>query len=201
MTMRQFILHANLLAMLLIMSAAPSYSRTLADETLTSSVVVNNVRFDAAITIGDTSVPLKGAALFEWIKFDVYTGAFYAPADARGSAGMLAIDTPRALILHYHRPIKARDFIKSGEHFLKKNPTVNLEKMRPSLDKINAAYRDVRKGDEYKLVYEPGQGTTLFLNNVSLVKINDAEFARAYFGIWLSDHSLDSELATALRGE
>jgi hypothetical protein len=44
----------------------------------------------------------------------------------------------------------------------------------------------------------PGRGTTVSLNGEPLVEVEGADFARAYFGIWLGDDPMDRGLRKAL---
>ena len=69
---------------------------------------------------------------------------------------------------------------------------------RPSLDRINALYRDVKPGDRYSLTYLPGRGTELALNGEPLGLIAGSDFASAYFSIWLGPKPLDAALKAQL---
>jgi hypothetical protein len=61
-----------------------------------------------------------------------------------------------------------------------------------------AAYRDVKPGDRYALTYIPGSGTELSFNGSPLVVIDGADFAAAYFSIWLGKRPLDPGLKDKL---
>ncbi|MFM8357803.1 MAG: chalcone isomerase family protein, partial [Verrucomicrobiota bacterium] len=67
-------------------------------------------------------------------------------------------------------------------------------------DRLNRAYRDIRPGDRYTLTYLPGRGTTLRLNDTELVTIEGADFAGAYFRIWLGDDPISPALRDQLLG-
>ena len=69
-----------------------------------------------------------------------------------------------------------------------------LAKLRSRIDLINAIYQDVKPGDRYALTYLPGRGTELALNGTPLTVIEGADFAAAYFGIWLGRDSIDDRL-------
>jgi hypothetical protein len=63
---------------------------------------------------------------------------------------------------------------------------------------MNAAYRGVAPGDRYALVYAPGSGTTLLWNGEERVTISGADFAAAYFAIWLGHDPVDESLRRRL---
>jgi hypothetical protein len=75
------------------------------------------------------------------------------------------------------------------------------EALRARIQAINALYRDVEPGDRYALSYAPGHGTELALNGEVLGRIPGADFAAAYFAIWLGDDPIDAPLRTQLLSE
>ena len=74
----------------------------------------------------------------------------------------------------------------------------SLAPLRDRIDRMNAAYRDVEPGDRYALTYVPGQGTELALNGKPLVRIPGADFAKAYFAIWLGPDPADEKFKRQL---
>ncbi|NBD38009.1 MAG: hypothetical protein GVY10_05525 [Verrucomicrobia bacterium] len=128
-----------------------------------------------------------GTGTFKWMFFKVYDGAYYQDAD-RLEAGALD-DVAKRLVLVYNRGITAGQFRKSGNEFVRRNVGERTyEELSERLARLNAAYEDVEKGDSYALTYAPGKGTTLALNGEDLVTIEGADFASAYFSIWLGDN-------------
>lgn len=58
-----------------------------------------------------------------------------------------------------------------------------------------------KEGDSYAITYNPAQGELcLFFNERLLGTITDPAFARAYFGIWLSDDSVSERFTDELLG-
>jgi hypothetical protein len=73
-----------------------------------------------------------------------------------------------------------------------------MESLRDRLDRIDRAYQDVRPGDRYALTYVPGRGTELSYNGKPLTVIEGADFAAAYFSIWLGEKPIDDGLKNEL---
>ena len=73
-----------------------------------------------------------------------------------------------------------------------------MAQLRPRLDQMNALYETVNPGDRYALTYVPGLGTELTLNGRRKGIIPGADFAAAYFRIWLGDQSIDAALRDQL---
>jgi hypothetical protein len=96
---------------------------------------------------------------------------------------------------------RGADFGKAGDEILKRNVDGRtFAILRPRLDRINSLYRDVKPGDRYALTYVPGVGTQLALNGTEIGVIDGADFARAYFRIWLGEDPIDIRLRDQLIG-
>jgi len=155
---------------------------------------VENVTFADNVSIGGTPVPLRNAALLRYLKFiKAYVAALYVPEGVKSEEILSGV--PKRLEINYLVSIKGSDFGKGAEPTLQLNLTpAELAKLRSRIDRINAIYRDVKPGDRYALTYLPGRGTELALNGTPLVVIEGADFATAYFGIWLGRDSIDDKL-------
>ena len=158
------------------------------------ALTIENVTFADSIQAGPAKLSLHNAALLRYLKFiKAYVAALYLPEGVK-SEDVLS-DVPKRLELNYLVSIKGPDFGKGAEPTLKLNQTpAELARLRSRIDRINAIYRDVKPGDRYALTYLPGRGTELALNGTPLVVIEGADFAAAYFGIWLGRASIDDKL-------
>ena len=141
-----------------------------------------------------------GEGSFRWFFIRVYDGVLYLDEAAPG-ADPLA-DVAKRLELAYAVDISADDFRQSGDDILRQTlDAAAWEQLQPRLSTLNAAYRAVQKGDRYSLTYIPGKGTTLALNGEPLVTIEGADFARAYFSIWLGENAVKSSFREDLLGK
>ena len=61
-----------------------------------------------------------------------------------------------------------------------------------------AAFPDVKKGDRITDVHKPGFGATFLTNGKPSGEVRDPEFARLFFGIWLSPNTSQPQLRQAL---
>jgi len=172
-----------LLLALLFIFPSPSHALT-----------VENITFADSTTIGEKPVPLRNAALLRYLKFiKAYVVALYLPEGVK--AEEVLSDVPKRLELSYLVSIKGPDFDKGAAPVLERNQTpAELAKLQGRIDRINAAYKDVKSGDRYSLTYLPGRGTELALNGTPLTVIEGADFAAAYFGIWLGREPIDEKL-------
>ncbi len=120
--------------------------------------------------------------------FKVYDAALYLPPGA-GPENALD-DAPRHLEISYLRSISRDDFIGAANDMLaaQHDPRV-IDSIKEGIDRINALYQDVRKGDRYSLTYLPGSGTYLKFNGETKGIIEGSDFARIYFSIWLGENN------------
>jgi hypothetical protein len=143
-------------------------------------------------------LPLCGQGLLEWAGFlDIYTAAFYL--DAEALERWPGIKGRAALEILYDYGFKASELAEGADAILKKQLSPEaLSSLETQTESLHRAYRDVKPGDRYRLSYIPEIGSRLELNGELLVTVPGEEFASAYFGIWLGDRGIDSELAEEL---
>lgn len=163
-----------------------------------ATVRVGEVAFAPEVTDGETRLELAGAGLFRWrwlVK--VYAAAHYA---APGGAAPEA-DVARRLEFSYLMPIEREGFGRAADQLLARSLGPGaLASLRGRLDRLHAAYVDVAPGDRYTLTYLPGRGTELRHNGRTLALVEGADFARAYFSIWLGEAPIDEGLRDRLLG-
>lgn len=166
-----------------------------------AALTVEGVTFQESVSIHNKQIPIRGAALLRWLNiFKVYVAALYLPeSDAPNDA---LADIPKRLEISYLVSIPGPDFGKGAEAILERNNSPEaLARLRDRIDQLNAVYRDVKPGDRYALTYVPGQGTELSYNGQPLITIQGADFAAAYFGIWLGKDPIDLKMRSRLINE
>jgi hypothetical protein len=156
--------------------------------------VVQGVAFAERVQAGDLPLRLHNAALLRYLKIiKAYVAALYLPEGVPPER--VLSDVPKRLEISYLVSIKGGDFGKGAAPVLERNQTpAELARLWSRIERINAVYQDVREGDRYALTYLPGRGTELALNGTPLTVIEGADFAAAYFGIWLGREPLDATL-------
>lgn len=163
-----------------------------------AALTIEDVTFQESVSIDNRQIPIRGAALLRWLKiFKVYVAALYLPENS--APDDVLADIPKRLEISYLVSIPGPDFGKGAEAVLERNHTrAELARLRARIDQLNAVYRDVKPGDRYALTYVPGRGTELSYNGRPLITIEGADFAAAYFGIWLGKDPIDSDMRRRL---
>ncbi len=141
--------------------------------------------FPPVVERDGVTLTLRGDALLRvGYIFKVYWASLHV-GEGAATTNVLG-DVPKRLELVYLRNISAEDLIGAGDDALRRQvPADQLKALQPRIDRINAWYRDVKPGDRYTLTYIPGLGSELALNGAPLGVVEGADFASAYFGIWL----------------
>lgn len=203
--MRKFrvaaLLCAGAMACVLSRFAAVIVGTLLLITCLPCSVVaadIEGVHFADECQHGAITLELHCVGLLRYkVLFKGYVAALYLGAGV--SAGEALADVPKRLELNYFWSIKGAKFGKAGDEILAHNVDPDtLARLRPRLEQINALYENVKPGDRYALTYVPGFGTELALNGRSKGIIAGADFAAAYFRIWLGDQPIDTTLRDQL---
>lgn len=156
--------------------------------------------FSATDNADGVPLTLRGVSTFRYWGLRVYTGALYMPASAKSPDAALG-EIPKKLVLRYHRSVTVDQFVEKSEETLEENPGLSLDQLRPYLSRMKSMYAPVKEGDAYAITYNPAQGAlSLLLNERLLGTIDNPEFARAYFGIWVSDYSVSERFTDELLG-
>lgn len=164
----------------------------------TDPIVIEKASFSRTLDVDGARLVLEGAGLFRWKYFlKVYAAAHYVGEGAKGLDA--DADVPRRLEIAYFVGISGKDFGLAAEELLGDALTPQqLAPLRERLGQLHRAYVDVKSGDRYALTYVPNRGTELSLNGRPLALVEGADFARAYFGIWIGRRPIDVGLRNAL---
>lgn len=163
-------------------------------------VRVGGAAFPAWQDAGGAHLKLQGAGLFRWGWFvKVYAAAHYLDATAPGAPP--EADVARRLEIACLVNVSAAELARATERLLARahGPEV-MRALGDRLARLRAAYVGLRPGDRYALTYTPGRGTEVSLNGRALARVEGADFARAFFSIWLGSRPVDGGLRDALLG-
>jgi len=129
---------------------------------------------------------------FEVYDASLWTTPSFAPAQAEGQ--LLALE------LRYLRDFAAKDIAERSLKEMRRAAAVTAEQESRWLAEMLRVFPDVRKGDRLLGLQRPGEAAVFWLNGRLRGEIRDAEFARRFFGIWLSPQTSEPALRRALLG-
>ncbi len=172
--------------------------QTPAPQDAPDTLLVDGEAFPTSIEVEGVPLRISGAGTLVYnYLFDVFCAVLYLPEEVQPVAALE--DHPKRLELSYFYAIDRGEFAKTAQPVLEQTLSEEeLQALEPRLQRINRLYRDVEPGDRYALTYTPGLGTELSLNDRRLGVIPGADFARAYFSIWLGRFAGDADLRRQL---
>lgn len=138
---------------------------------------------------------LMGQAHLSVWGYAVYDARLWAPA---GFDAAHYADSPLALQLTYLHAFKSSDNAARSIKEMRRNATIDAAQAARWTADLLRVVPDVQRGDRVLGVYRPGQGVAFWVNGQAHGEIRDAEFARLFFGIWLSPNTSEPALRSAL---
>lgn len=149
----------------------------------------------APVSVIATADPLAGLRRwgrgeFRYFGFLVYEATLWAADDPQRP--------PLALRLDYRRSIAGADISAASVKEMRKLGADEAMLVRWG-EQMASLFPDVKPGDHLLGVYRTG-GVSFSHNGSVLGKIEDAEFARRFFAIWLDPRSSAPDLRAALLG-
>jgi len=159
---------------------------------------IEGVVFSDFYQAGPVTMSLHGVGAAKFLRaVKVYAAALYLVPGARPE--QVLQDIPKRLELSYFRPIEAGDITRAAEKNLSDNVAqATIKTLRPRIDQMHRLYENVKPGDRYGLTYVPGVGTELALNGQRKGIVEGADFAAAYFSIWLGPDPINQPLKDGL---
>jgi hypothetical protein len=107
---------------------------------------------------------------------------------------------PLALEIEYARELPGAAIAERSLKEMQRQADIAAATGARWLADMSRIFPDVRAGDRITGVHRPGAGARFFLNGSLRGELPDADFARLFFGIWLSPRTSEPALREALLG-
>lgn len=131
-----------------------------------------------------------GSGEFRRYGFLIYAATLWAAGDD-------PTQPPLAIQLTYKRTISADAIVDASVDEIRKLAVANDTQLAQWRAQMKKLFPDVHPGDHILGVYD-AQGARFFYNDNFIGTIESAEFARAFFGIWLDAKTSAPDLRNAL---
>ena len=139
---------------------------------------------------------LVGEHRFTYWGFDVYHASLWASSTAFAAADWA---TQRLVLeLRYLRDFQGRDIAQRAITEMHSQRALSPEQSAAWLDSLQALLPNVRSGETLTGVYAPESGAQFLHQGKPVGDIREAEFARRFFGIWLSPQTSQPQLRQQL---
>jgi hypothetical protein len=139
-----------------------------------------------------TGARMAGEGSFRWFGLKIYSAQLWV-----GAQGYQA-NAPFVLDLVYARKLEGARIATASADQMGKIGAGTAAQRLVWLARMKEIFPDVKEGTRLSGVYLPGAGARFYLDGRALAAVPDAEFARAFFAIWLDPNTSAPELRTAL---
>jgi len=126
--------------------------------------------------------------------FEVYAATLWARA---GFSSAQFVRHPFALELSYLRGLKGDAIAQRSLEEMKRQGTISDGQAQSWLKAMQALFPDVQKGDRIVGVHKPELGAEFWVNDRLVGQVADPQFAKLFFGIWLSPQTAAPEIRQA----
>ena len=140
---------------------------------------------------------LQGRGELRWLGLRVYDARLWATSPMSASAWTT---TPLALELRYARNLDGRAIAERSLQEMRRQGPLAEEQAGRWLQQMTGIFPDVREGDRITGLKRPGELARFYANGRLAGEVRDADFARLFFGIWLSPQTSQPRLREALLG-
>lgn len=140
------------------------------------------------------ALSMCGEGDLRFLGFKVYNARLWTPVKPHSASEVFAIH------LVYDMSFKGREIAERSVAEMRKVGYKDEQKLKRWGEEMLRIFPDIKKGDSLIGVSIPGKGAKFYSREKLIAIAEDAEFARAFFDIWLSEKTSEPKLREKLLG-
>jgi hypothetical protein len=140
---------------------------------------------------------LQGGGRLRFLGLSIYDARLWVPSGFNASA---YAQSPIALELSYLRSLSGKLIAERSLKEMRRQGSFSAQQEQAWLQAMLQAFPDVSNGDRITGLHTPGVGARFWFNGQPRASVNDAEFSRVFFGIWLSEATSEPQMRSQLLG-
>ena len=151
-------------------------------------------------TTGHAQLPgsrLQGQGLLRYLGLRVYQARLWTLPDFRPAT---PLEQPLVLELEYLRTLKGSAIAERSLQEMRRVGPIGEAQGQRWLTDMQRLFPDVQASDRLSGLLLPGQGARFWHNQRLLGQIDDPQFARLFFGIWLAPTTSEPQMRLSLLG-
>ena len=159
--------------------------------------LISLVIFLAAGAAGAVMPPdwrVQGQGEMRWFGLRLYEASLWAPN------GRWQAELPYALELRYARDIPSGRLVDASIQEMQRLGAADDERLARWKVALEQVFPDVRSGDVIVGMHLPARGAEFYHQGRLTGRIDDVDFARAFFAIWLDERTREPGLRARLLG-
>ena len=141
---------------------------------------------------------LLGRGTLRFLGLRIYDARLWVGAAPLGADWAAA---SKALELQYSRSLDGAQIAERSLTEMRRQGDIDSPKAARWLAAMKQVFPDVKEGDRITGLNLPGMGARFFVNGQLKGDVREPEFARFFFGIWLSPKTSEPTLRDALLGK
>jgi hypothetical protein len=138
---------------------------------------------------------IQGQGEMRWFGFRLYQASLWAPE------GRWQAERPYALELRYARDIPLHAWCRPASRKCSAWAAADEARLARWKVELERVFPDVREGEVIHGLYLPQRGAEFYHQGRLTGRIEDVDFARAFFAIWLDPRTREPGLRTSLLGD
>lgn len=147
-----------------------------------------------------TVLQLNGAGIRTKMFFDIYIAQLYMEKPSASAAEVVAADGKKRMVMHFlYKEVTKDKLVEAwNDGFTGNTANEELARLQERIDRFNALFEDVKKGDVIVLDYDPAAGTTVIIKGQRKGSIPGKDFNDAMLKIWLGEAPVTESLKKEL---
>jgi hypothetical protein len=171
-----------LLLLTTLLAATPAVRSPVAD----TGHTISGVSMPASIEVAGNALTLNGMALRKKFIIKVYVAGLYVASPSKNADEILAADAARQMVMHFISGHGTKDKICGAwNDGLKDNTPAASAELKQQFTELCGMMQDVKDGEELKITYVPGTGTTITIAGTDKGTVGGKEFADAVLRCWI----------------
>jgi len=161
---------------------------------------IEGVQLPNQVEIDGITLPLNGAGIRTKFFFDIYVGALYLTHTTKNATAILANPNPARITMNILYSEVDKEKLRKGwiKGFQKNQQKDTFAALKDRLQRFNAMFTDLRKGDQVIFDFLSDGTTSVNIKGKQLGKLAGIDFQRALLSVWLGDKPADSDLKQAM---
>jgi hypothetical protein len=141
------------------------------------------------------ALSVRGEGDLKFFGFKVYDALLWTQLKPHSTSEIFALQ------LIYDMSFKGREIAERSVAEMRKVGYKDEQKLKRWGEEMLRIFPDVKKGDALIGVSIPGKGAKFYSRDKLIAIAEDAEFAKAFFDIWLSEKTSEPKLREKLLGQ
>ena len=157
--------------------------------------------FAAQLDVKGTKLIYNGAGLREKYTLDLYVAALYLPSQSMDGSKIVNANETQAIniriVSNKVTREKFNETVKEGFAKVSEGKATESE-----ISKFTGFFSEpIKDGDDIQIIYKPGKGTAVIINDKYKGIVPGLEFKKALFSIWLGETPADAGLKKKMLGK